>query len=294
MASRHLARSITMQTLYEWDFLGCDNSRIDSIIERITAEFAPGFEDGEFVKNLIYRILEKRTELDSIIEHAAPEWPLSQIAIIDRNVLRIGLAELLFGNYKEVPPKVAINEAIELAKTFGGENAGKFVNGVLGTVYRELGEPGKDETSKRYSPEELEKLPIERRAGAVVVREPGDGSSANDEIALVHDVFGYWTLPKGRLQPDEGDEEGARRAVMAEIGLSELAVGRKLCENQYVAHDPQSGPVRRQVAYYLGNTKQKELKLKTSGGLTEAKWFPKRELENLKMYEDIRAIFKSL
>jgi N utilization substance protein B len=275
-----------MQTLYEWDFSGCPDGRIDSIMDRIVAEFGPGFEDIVFVKTLLGTILGKHKEIDSIIEHAAPEWPIAQIAIIDRNVLRIGLVELLFGDYKEVPPKVAINEAIELAKTFGGENSGKFVNGVLGTVYRELGEPGKDETSRRYNPEELENLPIERRAGAVVMR--------GDNIALVHDVFGYWTLPKGRLQPDESEEAGARRAVMIEIGLKVLELTKKLCENQYVAHDPQTGPVRRHVVYYLGTTTQEELKLKASGGLVEVSWFNKEELKNLKMYDDIRVIFKSL
>ena len=286
MASRHLARSITMQTLYEWDFSGYNDGNIDEIMNRIIAEFGPGFEDVGFVKSLIQTILQKHTEIDSIIEQAAPEWPLAQIAIIDRNVLRIGLAELLFGNYKEVPPKVAINEAIELAKTFGGENSGKFVNGVLGTVYRELGEPGKDEISKRYSPEELANLPIERRAGAVVSR--------GDSIALVHDVFGYWTLPKGHLLPNEDEKEGARRAVMTELGLANLELGKKLCENQYIAHDPQTGPVRRQVVYYAGTTTQEELKLKASGGLTEARWYKNKELDGLTMYEDIRAIFKSL
>jgi len=85
------------------------------------------------------------SQIDQIIEKSAPEWPLDQIAIVDRNVLRIGLFELLFGNREEVPPKVAINEAIELAKTFGGESSGRFVNGVLGTVYREIGEPQKEE-----------------------------------------------------------------------------------------------------------------------------------------------------
>ncbi|MEK7576706.1 MAG: transcription antitermination factor NusB [Patescibacteria group bacterium] len=294
MASRHLARSITMQTLYEWDFSGYPDDQIDLILNRIVAEFGPGFEDVAFVKTLISTIVEKHKEIDSIIEHAAPEWPLAQIAIIDRNVLRIGLAELLFGNYKEVPPKVAINESIELAKTFGGENSGKFVNGVLGTVYRELGEPGKDETSKRYNPEELENLPIERRAGVVVMSSPRGEAGGDSNIALVHDVFGYWTLPKGRLQPDESEEVGARRAVMLELGLETLELTKKICENQYVAHDPQTGPVRRQVVYYLGSTTQTELTLKASGGLVEANWFPMDEIKNLKMYDDIRVIFKSL
>ena len=287
MASRHLARSMAMQALYEWDFDGAkENANIDDIIGRVVAEFGPGFEDAAFVTTLAYGVLEKRKELDRIIENAAPEWPLAQIAIVDRNVLRIGLWELLFGNYRDVPPKVAINESIELAKTFGGENSGKFINGVLGTVYRELGEPGKDETSKKYSPEELEQLPLERRAGAVVFNK--------DKIALVHDVFGYWTLPKGRLQPDEDERDGAQRAVMTELGLADLTLDKKICENQYVAHDPETGPVRRRVVYFLGSSSQNELKLKVSGGLVEAQWFPKDKIGDLKMYEDIRKIFTDI
>lgn len=293
MASRHLARSLTMQALYEWDFLAGGSADIDAIVDRLLPEFAPGFEDVDFVRTLTRGVVERRAEIDAIIENAAPEWPIPQIAIVDRNVLRIGLFELLFGNYKDVPPKVAINESIELAKTFGGENSGKFVNGVLGTVYRELGEPGKDDTSKKYSPEELEQLPIERRAGAIVIRSPR-GEQGPHYIALVHDVFGYWTLPKGRLQPDEDDKEGARRAVMVELGLDSLELSRKLCENQYVAHDPGVGPVRRRVVYYLGTTTQEKLHLKSSGGLIKTDWFKKEDLSGLKMYDDIRKIFETL
>jgi len=283
MASRHLARSLAMQTLYEWDFRGYDDKNIEAILQRIMDEFGPGFEDAGFVRSLVMGVLEKHKELDTVIESAAPEWPLAQIAVIDRNVLRIGLRELLFGNYKEVPPKVAINESIELAKTFGGENSGKFVNGVLGTVYRELGEPGKDESSKKYSPEELAAMPIEQRAGAVVLR--------GDHVALVHDVFGYWTLPKGRLQPAEDEKAGARRAVMAELGLRELTLDKKLCENQYVAHDPEAGAVRRRVVYFSAATPEEDLHLKTSGGLVEARWFRLTEISGLKMYDDIRKVF---
>ncbi len=283
-----------MQTLYEWDFSGCHDNQITTILNRIIAEFAPGFEDRVFAETLIGNILSKRKEIDVIIEHAAPEWPLAQIAIIDRNVLRIGLWELLFGNYKDVPPKVAINEAIELAKTFGGENSGKFVNGVLGTVYRELGEPGKDETSKKYNPDELAKLPVERRAGAVVMRSSDKDIKNNYHVALVHDVFGYWTLPKGKLQENENEKDGSRRAVMTELGLQNLDLSKKLCENEYVAHDPETGAVRRRVVYFLATTTQETLKLKQSGGLIEARWFPASELKNLKMYDDIRKIFDLL
>ena len=138
MASRHLSRSITMQSLYEWDFSGKKPESLESIVERNIKEFGPGLEDKTFVWQLIKGVISHISDIDKIIEKAAPEWPIDQITIIDRNVLRIGLYELLYGDKEEVPPKVAINEAIELAKTFGGESSGKFINGVLGTVFKQL------------------------------------------------------------------------------------------------------------------------------------------------------------
>ena len=145
MANRHLSRSIAMQSLYEWDFSGCDNQKLQEIIDRNIKEFGLGMDDVNFIRQLISGVIEKKEQIDSIISKSAPQWPIEQITIIDRNVLRLGLYELLFGSREEVPPKVAINESIELAKTFGGESSGKFINGVLGTVYREIGEPGKEE-----------------------------------------------------------------------------------------------------------------------------------------------------
>ena len=139
MASRHLARSIAMQSLYEWDFYD-KRAELAKILERNIAEFGPGLEDSnkDFVRRLALGVMENLQHLNAIIEKAAPEWPLEQITIVDRNVLRLGLYELIYGNKQEVPPKVAINESIELAKNFNGESSGRFINGVLGTVFREL------------------------------------------------------------------------------------------------------------------------------------------------------------
>ena len=119
------------------------------IIEHNIKEFAPEVEETQFIHDLINGTLGKIKEIDKIIEKAAPQWPINQIAMVDRAVLRLGIYELLFGKRDEVPPKVAINESIELAKSFGGDASGKFVNGVLGTIYREIGEPGKDDQPKK-------------------------------------------------------------------------------------------------------------------------------------------------
>ena len=144
MASRHLSRSIVMQSLYEWDFYGMPldpdgkGSALQKIVERNINDFGPGLEDLTFARKLAHGVLSHLGDIDNIIQKAAPEWPLAQIPIIDRNVLRIGLYELLYSDKSEVPPKVAINEAIELAKTFSGKISGKFINGVLGTVFKQL------------------------------------------------------------------------------------------------------------------------------------------------------------
>jgi len=149
MANRHLSRSIAMQSLYEWDFQGQKNAAVSDIVKKNISEFGPGMDDDSFVFYLVENTLKNREKIDKLIEKCAPEWPLAQVTAVDRNILRLGIFELLYGDYEKVPPKVAINEAIELAKSFGGESSGRFVNGVLGTIYRELGEPMKDDTSKK-------------------------------------------------------------------------------------------------------------------------------------------------
>lgn len=290
MANRHLARSVAMQSLFEWDFNGRNDKNIKKILESNLKEFAPGMEDSKFVTDLVEGVLKNRESIDSIIEKAAPEWPLEQVAMVDRNVLRIGLFELLFGSRKEVPPKVAINEAIELAKTFGSEASGRFVNGVLGTIYREIGEPGKDETSKAKQDGvmDLESMPIEQKAGGVVYR--NDGNSF--QFALVHDVFGYWTLSKGSPKEGEKIEDTAERKVKEELGIKNAKIVQKLGENEYIAKDPEKGQVRRQVTYFLIQTTDEELDLAESGGLDDAKWVGPDEFQSLKTYPDIKPLLE--
>ncbi len=140
MASRHLARSIALQSLYEWDFYDGSSEALADTAERNIADFGPGLKDPDLARRIIQGVIEHLSDIDTVIEKAAPQWPLDQIALVDRNVLRIGLYELLYADKEEVPPKVAINEAVELAKGFGGENSGKFINGVLGTVFRQMQE----------------------------------------------------------------------------------------------------------------------------------------------------------
>jgi len=157
MANRHLLRSVAMQCLYEWDFRGRKKNLVENIVKHNIEEFGPGVEDASFIHYLIQGVLKNQGKIDKLIEKCAPEWPLEQVTVVDRNVLRLGIFELVFGNYEEVPPKVAINEAIELAKTYGGESSGRFVNGVLGTIYREMGEPMKNDEKEKENGKENNK-----------------------------------------------------------------------------------------------------------------------------------------
>ncbi len=140
-----------MQSLFEWDFRGQKDDESRDVLKRNITEFAPGLEDSIFAEHLMEGTLRERKTIDTLIEKCAPEWPLEQVTVVDRNVLRLGIYELMFGDYDEVPPKVAINEAIELAKTFGSDASPRFVNGVLGTIYREMGEPMKDDVSENHT-----------------------------------------------------------------------------------------------------------------------------------------------
>lgn len=280
-----------MQSLFELDFHGYTKERLHEILFRTAEEFAPGITDRTFIETLAQNVLEKVPQLDEIIVKAAPEWPIAQIAPVDRTILRIGLFELLFTDRNEVPAKVAINEAIELAKTFGGETSGKFVNGVLGTIYKEIGEPGKEETTKKkkkkndLTPEEREKLPLEKLGGAVVYARDG----GETYIALVHDIFGYWTLPKGHIEGGMSDEAGTAKEVEEEIGLP-VEVQESIGVNEYIASDPEKGKIRKRVSYFVAHSPKQEVNLKESGGLDDARWFPMMEVADLDMYDDVRPL----
>lgn len=152
MSNRHLCRALALQSLYEWDFHRSETKDATEILKRDIEEFAPELEEKEFCERIVAGVMEHREEIDELITKFAPDWPLAKITTVDRNVLRIGTFELTYTH--EIPSKVAINEAIELAKTFGGESSGKFVNGVLGAVYRDQAANGvvKESDKPKESP----------------------------------------------------------------------------------------------------------------------------------------------
>ena len=293
MSNRHLSRSIVLQTLFEWDMnleegnTGADTPK--TILNRNIAEFATDTKDRPFMEKLLDGVLAKQKDLDAVITKAAPEWPLDKIARVDRNILRIGLYELLFADRNEVPAKVAINEAIELAKNFGGDSSGRFINGVIGGVYKELGEPGKNETSKKKNRKipmvPYDKMPVERKAGAVVYARHDD----DIYVALVHDVFGHWTLSKGGIEDAETEEDGVIREIKQELGL-DVEIKEKLGENEYVASNPEKGKIRKHVTYFLVESPFADIVLEDKGGLDDARWFKLSDILDLNFYHDILPI----
>ena len=301
MANRHLARSVVLQTLFEWDTthassadrqaLSADRqasaSDARTILARNVAEFGGEEVDQSFTNNLLSGVLAKREDIDLVIGKAAPEWPLERIAPVDRNILRIGLYELLFSDRSQVPAKVAINEAIELAKTFGGDSSGRFVNGVLGAIYKELGEPGKDERGgKKSAKVKYEDMPLQALGGAVVYAKH-DGQYY---LALVHDVFGHWTLSKGKLEAGESPEAGTAREIKEEMGI-DIVIEEKIGENEYVASHPEKGKYRKHVSYFLARADYVPLTLEPGkGGLDDTKWFRLQEIIDLNFYDDMLPI----
>jgi transcription antitermination protein NusB len=287
MSTRHIARTLALQTLFELDIqdnLSTTPDAVEGILTRNRDEFGEGIKDISFAKEIVSNGLSRRTTIDDIITRAAPDWPIDKISIVDRNILRIGLTELLFGDRAQVPPKVAIDEAIELAKSYGGETSGRFVNGVLGAIYKEMGEPEKAQVTKTKK-DHLEGGKREVLSGAVVV------SSHEHKlyVALVHDVFGYWTLPKGHIGESEDETVGVVREIKREIGL-EISVIEKLGENEYIANKPEIGKVVKHVSYYLATSHYTDLHLEKIGGLDEVKWFPAKEVTSLRMYDDIKPL----
>lgn len=282
MSNRHLARSVVLQTLFQIDFSSVSPKEADGILSHVADEYAPGISEKDFMRSLLKGVIQKRKDLDTIIEKAAPEWPIDKISLVDRNVLRLGLFELLFGDRAHVPAKVAINEAIELAKSFGGDSSGRFVNGVLGSVYKELGEPGKNETSKKKKDVPYDEMPQEVLGGAFVYARHED----DIYIAFVHDVFGHWTLSKGRIENGEDVRTGTAREIQEELGL-EVAIQEEIGSNEYIASHPEKGKMRKRVTYFIAEAPFRDLKLGTSGGLDDARWFRLSEIVNLNIYDDI-------
>ncbi len=184
-SNRHLGRIIVLQSLYEYEFrtkAGDKTADIDVIVAKDIEPYEKALGDTEFVYGLARAVSGQFKELDEILQPMAPEWPLDTIAAIDRNILRMGLYELR-NSVEAVPPKVAINEAVELAKAFGAENSSKFVNGVLGTAYRQIYEPesvGQAPSKEQNEQEKIEKEQKDSRGAGAAESAGTDQPATND------------------------------------------------------------------------------------------------------------------
>lgn len=285
MANRHLARSVVLQVLFERDSGGGAMTQASALsrLAEYSKEFGARDSDMPFMKELVKTVIAKQKEIDGVIVGAAPEWPLEKIAAVDRNILRLGLAELLYADKTQVPGRVAINEAIELAKSFGGSSSSRFVNGVLGAVYVELGEPDKDDGHAGRKETRASKMLTEHLAGAVVYAR----SKGEIYLAFVHDIFGHWTISKGMVEENEDVKAGAVRKIKEEMNL-DIKIVQQLGVNEYIANDTKidGGKKRKRVTYFLAEAPFTELRLGSSGGLDDAQWFPLADVGNLNFYDD--------
>ena len=286
MTRRRVSRSYTLQTLFEMDVRDIwKEEEAISIYDEKVEEFSDEESndvDVNYSHFLLKGIISKRDQIDKIITKSVTNWPLDKITIIDRNIIRIGIFELLFGNSMDVPERVALNESIELARLYGTEKSSKFVNGVLGFIYREMGEPGKDATIDKTKDIKA----VKKVLGAVVY------AQKEEEIlfALIYDVFNTWTISKSSIDdPKEKDVDAVERIVKEELGLK-VQVEYKVGSNDYIWNNPEIGKTRKEASYYLAKAEYDNITLKQSGGLKDAKWFTINEMENLNFYSDMRKI----
>lgn len=279
-----------MQTLFEWDFQGREGDLLELVVEN-EREFAPDFEDNGFTHRIIKGVKKYFDEINELITTYAPEWPIDQITVTDRNVLRIGIYELKYSS--EVPPKVAINESIELAKTFGGESSGKFVNGVLGTIYKDMEERGEKIStqeavftlSKEHSQVNPDTGRVEISAGGVVFRRDNDGKI---HFALIKDGYGKWTFPKGHIEEGESLEIAALEEVKEETGLRDLAIRGPLGTNILQVNPKQGQAYEKPVHYFLIETTDTELTPQEAPEITDASWFSQDDVVARVDYDDAK------
>lgn len=284
MSLRHLARQIVVQSLFTWDFYGQDTSRKEEFFEWNVDRHEGTIVDVDFPRGCYEGVIKKIDVIDQIIAKAAPQWPIDRIAPVDRNILRLGIYEMLFAEQNDVPPRVAINEAIELGKAFGGPNTYKFISGVLGSVY-EASDLKASDTFKKED-DDPSTYPVVKKIGAVVYAEHEDAIY----VGMVHDIFGKWTLSKGGAQEGETDEQACIRSVKKEIGL-DVEVGPEITTTEYVARHPEMGKIKKQVRYFVCKSAYTPMELEEANdGLNKAEWFTLDELEHLETYDDIKPI----
>jgi N utilization substance protein B len=286
MASRSASRPIIISALYYLEQRS-DESLVDEVVDYVVDEHSDGDIDRSFVVSVVSGVQKKKAILDEIIAKAAPRWT-HDMNVVDKAVLRAAIYELLFES-DNIPAKVVISQAVALADTYAAPENRRFVNGVLGTIYREMEGEEVSGASKAASTDEHGNLVVEKAGGLVFAK--------HDNIiylALVHDIWGYWTIAKGKIEPGEDAQTACEREIAEEIGLDARVV-EQLGENIYESRHAEKGLIKNHIQYFLLTSKYEPLELETTGGLDDARWFPIVQLEKLRMYEDItQMVLKAL
>lgn len=270
LSIRHQSRMVALQTLYEWDF--DEGKNVSDVLQR-NIENSGLKVEIPFCEKIVKGVADNIDAINAKIRETAPEWPIEQIAGIDRSILRIGIYELIFD--KEVPPKAVINEAVELGKEFGGENSGKFVNGVLGTIYR---------ASERYEDENLV-----TSSGGIIFRKDGP----HTYFVVVKNPYDKWTFPKGKVEENETWQEAAVREIQEETGIKEAEILGEIGEIKFTDKSGEE-PIKKSVHFYLIKTNQIEITEKPieSAHIKEVKWMEKEEVLNSLGYDNLADLFK--
>jgi len=280
MSNRHISRQVVMQTMYELDTNNAFNipqEDLKVMLERNIEEFATEKLDKSFAVELLKETVSRLSVIDEVLTKSAPEWPIEKISIVDRNIIRVGLCELIFGQEK-VPPKVAIDEAIELAKEYGGDSSSKFINGVLGAVYKELGEPDKDSHTK---------VKVSEKKSGCLIYAMDENNNLN--LLFVHDVFGRWTLPKSDML--DNVSLNLVKEVKKNIDL-DIKIIDDICNVEYIAHNPAKGRVYKDVHYYLASSNFVPVSFSEAiKGLDDVKWWKEEDLNSMTTYEDLKEVF---
>jgi N utilization substance protein B len=287
MYTRREYRKVVMQSLYEIDAnfsMEINILEAKNILNRNINEFLPDSKENEFATSLFSTVLERLHTIDEIITKAAPEWPVDKINTVDRNVLRIGLCEMVFGDKNNVPPKVAIDEAIEVAKEFGGESSSKFVNGVLGAVYKEIkgDSTDDDQPKKKLSSNRKE----EKRLGVIVF-----AKGESDYVLLDSDRFKSFTFVKGEKLEKQSDEEFLISYVKLETGL-EISDIKYFDHNAYISHHPEKGNIHKIVDYYTAVSDHKEIENSNTESKSNYVWVNLKDLNGVKVYKDLRPLLQ--
>ncbi len=273
---RNETRIAVVQVLYYADISNSLDS-LDFLFEKynyIKNELHDVDIDDSYAKKVIEGIVSKRNEIDELMNKVATEWPVEKMDILDRNILRLGVFEVLFNKTLETPPKVAVNEAIEVSKKLSGIKSSKFINGILGTILSNIDIKKQEEVGRKV-----------KKYVSVFVYKVLDEKPL---FLLIRDIWNKWTIPKGEILPSDTIYPSAFK-IMKEKFEIEVKPEEEFGENTFIAHPPE-GVVRKEVLYVLAKTEDKEVGKYDEEKYKDVSWFSLEEMKELKLYKDLKKI----